>query len=99
MVKEFLPALKARAAKILSEQYQMNQTKIANLLQITQAAVSKYLSGKYSLGVKRLESRLNEKDVDTFVKNVLAGKQFEAQKSVCRMCARELTHDCSIMIK
>jgi predicted transcriptional regulator len=98
-VKEFLPALRARSAKIMATRYGINQLEIARLLKVTQAAVSKYLSGRYSLAVKKMESTLSDSDVDAFVKNVLEEKPYEAQIEVCRMCARELTHKCSIMIK
>lgn len=98
-IKEFLPALKARSAKIMATQYSMNQLKIADLLGVTQAAVSKYISGRYSPVVRRMEDSLGQKEVDAFVRNVLDGEHYEAQKGICRMCARRLTHKCSIMIK
>ncbi|MCW6160002.1 MAG: hypothetical protein LVQ95_02875 [Candidatus Micrarchaeales archaeon] len=99
MVKEFLPALRARAAKLMSGKYKMNQIAIAEELGTTQAAVSKYLSNSYSPKVKAMEKELNKEDVELFVKSVREGEKYEAQRSVCKMCAKNLSHDCSLMIK
>ncbi|MCW1301488.1 MAG: helix-turn-helix domain-containing protein [Candidatus Nanoarchaeia archaeon] len=54
-IKYFIPAIRARVAKILVKEYNMTQMEIASLLGISQAAVSKYLSGKYGNVVKQLE--------------------------------------------
>lgn len=99
MIKEFLPALRARAAKMLAGKYGKSQVETASLLGTTQAAVSKYLDGNYSGRVKELESRLSEREVSLFVERMLEGDAYEAQKSVCKMCAGKITHDCSLMIK
>lgn len=99
MVKEFMPALKAGAAKLMVRRYDMTQMKIAEALQLTQAAVSKYLSGRYSRRVQEIEEKLSEQEVDEFVRNVLWGSAYEAQRSVCGMCSRSLTHRCGLMIK
>ncbi len=99
MVKEFLPALRARAAKLMAQRYGISQTEIARLLGTTQAAVSKYLSNSYSNKVKEIEAQLGQKEVKGFVSSVVNGEGYEAQRSVCKMCARNLTHRCSLMIK
>jgi predicted transcriptional regulator len=51
-LKRFVPAVKARTARILSEKYGFSQMEIAGALGLTQAAVSKYLAGKYGADVK-----------------------------------------------
>ncbi|MFI5412551.1 MAG: hypothetical protein ACHQX1_01530, partial [Candidatus Micrarchaeales archaeon] len=80
-------------------QYNMNQVRIAELLDTTQAAVSKYLSGKYSQKVKEFELGLNQNQVSAFVKSVVDGKRYDAQKTVCKMCAKDLSFKCGLMIK
>ena len=47
IVKRYLPGLRAWIAKSLVTDYHMTQMEVAAKLGITQAAVSKYLSGKY----------------------------------------------------
>ncbi|MFP4001571.1 MAG: transcriptional regulator [Thermoplasmata archaeon] len=44
-VNEYLPAVKAKIAYILYYEYDMKQVKISQVLDITQPAVSQYLSG------------------------------------------------------
>ncbi len=99
MVKEFLPALRASAAKMMANEYHMTQLKIAESLKTTQAAVSKYLSGQYSGRVKSVEDSFDKKEVGEFVRQVLSGNNFDAQKMVCRMCSRNLSFRCGLMIK
>ncbi len=99
MVKEFLPALRASAARKMQKEYNLNQVKIAGLLDTTQAAVSKYLSGSYSPEVKRFEKTLSDADVSEFVRAMMAQRRYEAQRTVCKMCARNLSFRCGLMIK
>ncbi len=99
MVKGFLPALRARSAKLMSDRYKLTQQDIASLLETTQAAVSKYLNGKYSKEVKDMEKQLNDNEVNAFVANAIKNRRYEAQVHVCKMCSRTLTHKCNLMIK
>ncbi len=99
MVKEFLPALRAKAAKALEEKHHINQQQIGRLLDTTQAAVSKYLSGIYSKRVKEMEKELDDKDIEDFVGFMLKNDKYNAQKAVCRMCSKNLTFRCALMIK
>ncbi len=99
MIKEFMPSLRASAARIMYDEKKIKQEDIARFLGITQAAVSKYLSGRYSSTVKQFELRLNEKEVRMFVDKITASKAYESQKVVCKMCARNLSFECSLMVK
>jgi len=98
MVKEFLPALRAKSAKLLSRRG-LSQQRIAGMLNTTQAAVSKYLSGKYSEAVKKEEKRLNGMEVESFVESMEKKDRYKAQRHVCRMCSRNLSFRCGLMIK
>ena len=51
-LKRFVPAVKARTARVLSDEHGFSQMQIAEALGLTQAAVSKYLSGKYGDDVR-----------------------------------------------
>jgi hypothetical protein len=99
MIKEFMPSLRAKAAKIMYDERKLRQEDIARFLGITQAAVSKYLSGKYSDTVKVFESTLKKSEVEVFVDRMVADRPYESQKVVCKMCARNLSFDCNLMIK
>lgn len=99
MLKDFLPALRASSAKILAGRYETGQGRTAELLGITQAAVSKYVNGKYSARVKELERGLPQGDVERFIEMLIKGDEYEAQRVVCRMCSRNLSFKCGLMIK
>jgi len=44
-VKDYLPSIKANIVKHLYEDYNLNQTEISEIMDITQAAVSQYIRG------------------------------------------------------
>lgn len=67
VVNYFLPAVRAKTIKILSREYGFTQTRIARALGLTQAAVSKHLSFKYTDKVKEIAK---EKDVDRIAKRL-----------------------------
>lgn len=54
MAKYYIPALRVSIAKDLSK-LGKTQTEIAHVLGISQAAVNKYLSGNYSIDIKKME--------------------------------------------
>ncbi len=99
MIKEFMPSLKASAARIMYNDKRMKQEDIAKFLGITQAAVSKYLSGRYSNTVKKFESKLNKAEVAAFVDMIVNSNAYDSQRVVCKMCARNLSFECNLMIK
>ena len=67
--KNKVPAIKAKLAKELKEKG-LSQKEIAALLDVTEAAVSQYLSGKRAKSKKGKEGKNNIKDIP----------------EVCRMC-------------
>ena len=99
MLKEFLPALRANAAKRMRSELGMKQARIAACLGTTQAAVSKYLSSKYSERIKSLESGLDRDAVTAFIKMAASGNAYAAQREVCGMCVKTMSRSCSLMIK
>jgi predicted transcriptional regulator len=98
MVKEFMPALRAKSAKLMDNRG-LSQKEIAHALNMTQAAISKYLSGKYSHEVKIVEKTLDSHEVGGFVERLGEHDAYGAQRHVCRMCARNLSFRCRLMIK
>lgn len=57
IIKYFIPAIRAGVTKELSKRFDFKQEEIALRLGITQAAVSKYLNGKYNQKIKLLEKK------------------------------------------
>ena len=56
--------MRAALAKKLATTYGMNQTDIANKLGVAQAAVNKYLKGKYSKKIKIVEKKIRESGLE-----------------------------------
>jgi predicted transcriptional regulator len=98
-VKEFMPAFKARCAKIMYKKYNLKQKDIAKFLEITQPAVNKYLNEKYSNVVKIREKNIDDKNIVNFIENILKNDDIGAQKYVCIECSKTRKTECPLMIK
>jgi len=96
IMKEFLPAVRAGVTKELALKYSFTQTNIASNLGITQAAVSKYLSGDYTDKIKSLEKNSEmRKIIDTLTLGIVNGKvkKKEMVETVCRVCEQFFDED------
>lgn len=51
-IKTAIPAIRIAVAELLKAKYKMGQAEIAKKMGVTQAAVNKYLNGKYSDRIK-----------------------------------------------
>ena len=92
VVKQLVPAVRVRVAKELYEKHDFNQQEIASKLGITQAAVSKYLTGKYTQEIKKLEtSEIVRKISEEMVKTILDKnfRKHEFQKIICKYCKKD----------
>jgi len=93
MAKQIIPAVRARTTKQLYTKYNFNQQEIAARLGITQAAISKYLSGKYTQEIKQLEKdkivgKISDEIVRAIVRKTFDKSSFE--KTVCKFCGKAL---------
>jgi len=93
MTKQIIPAVRVVVTKQLYDKHNFNQEEIAAKLGITQAAVSKYLAGKYTQDIKNLEKdkvvmRISDEIVKAIVKKTFNRSSFE--KIVCKSCAQML---------
>lgn len=92
MVKQIIPAVRVRVAKELYSKG-LKQEEIGEKLGLTQAAISKYLSGKYTKGIKKLEkSKIVEKISEEIARAILdkSFKKIDFQKIVCEYCKKEI---------
>jgi len=93
MVKQIIPAVRVDVTKQLYSRYHFNQEYIAEKLGITQAAVSKYLSGKYTQEIKKLERDKIVKNISDDVIKAIIKKTFNKssfEKTVCKYCMEML---------
>jgi len=89
VIKEFLPAMRANITKILASKHNFTQAEIASQLGLTQAAVSKYLSGDYSNEVKVVEKVSEIKQMAEMVVKKIAiekASKLHIVNSVCKSC-------------
>jgi len=93
MAKQIIPAVRVRVTKQLYSKHNFNQEEIAQRLEITQAAVSKYLSGKYTPEIKRLEKDKVVEKISNEVVNAIIKKTFNKssfERTVCKCCAERM---------
>lgn len=86
MIKSFLPAIRASITKELSSQHKWNQIDIAKELGVTQAAVSKYLSGKYANSIKTLEDTKEVKKIGRELALKISTKKASKAEVVDHIC-------------
>lgn len=85
-IEIILPSIRASATKIMTKKYKLTQQKIAALLGLTQAAVSKYINNKYSIKIKKIEDTLDKKTLSEFVKYKIKGQNKKAKQIICKFC-------------
>ena len=94
--KAYLPAMKCAIALELYNSHGIKQERIARMLGITQAQVSKYLSHRISKEVEEtLSNRALARDAAAIAKKMAGGKASagEISRLVCKRCADILEHE------
>lgn len=98
--KIIIPAIRQELIKRLREKYSLKEQEIAAKLELTQAAVSKYLNGKLgSVSPKteeiRQELMAKEKEIDELAQSLASGK--EAGRQICILCQSLGKFSCSLV--
>ena len=96
IVKELLPAVKLKVSKEMARNHNLTQTEIANMIGITQAAISKYINGKYSKKLQYMESKVSNREIARLVSEIITGDEIKAQKRICGICYENFHTDCTI---
>lgn len=87
VLKNFIPAIRVFVAKQLANEHNFSQMEIADMLGITQAAVSKYLSGNYSSTIKTIEKNPKLVQVSKkIVGKIVYTKKQQKVGEVCDVC-------------
>ena len=87
VLKNFIPAIRVSIAKKLASQENFNQLEIAELLGITQAAVSKYLAGNYGSTIKLLEDFPRVKEISQqIIGKIITEKKKQKSGHICEIC-------------
>jgi hypothetical protein len=93
MAKQIIPAVRVTVTKQLYTRHNFNQERIAEKLGITQAAVSKYLSGKYTQQIKQLEKDKIVGEIADEIVGAIIRKTFDKssfERCVCNFCGKIL---------
>ncbi len=93
---EIIPAIRSKLANLLIERYSLNEEKVAELLGVAQAAVSKYKSGKYSDKIKALERKLNNELAERYAKLIAESGKEKASEAVCALCQSYFSFKCGL---
>lgn len=93
--KEIVPAARAMIARQLSEKYNMTECRIAAILGIAQAAVSKYLNSKQSEVTKALSARISDSYITDYIEKIAAGDTKSLNMCICSICCSINDFGCS----
>ncbi|MBI5229073.1 hypothetical protein HY991_03100 [Candidatus Micrarchaeota archaeon] len=85
VVKRFLPAMRAEITKELARK-EFTQEEIAGLLGLTQAAVSKYLSGDYGKEIKVFEKNQEVREEARKIANEIADGKLKTRGIIRETC-------------
>lgn len=96
IVKELLPAVKLKVSKEMAKNHNLTQAEIARRVGITQAAISKYLNGKYSKKLLYMESKINNMEIMHLTDEIMKGDKIKAQERVCGICYENFHKECAI---
>ena len=83
---EIVPAVRAIIAKELSGKYKMKEEEIARMLNVAQAAVSKYISDKYSDRIKEIEASIDKSLISGYIEKMAQGRAEYANVCMCTIC-------------
>ena len=82
----------------LAERHGLTQREISGLLSLTQAAVSKYLNGKYSPGLKEVGNEIDNGTVADLASDILNGRKNDFERRVCGVCYGKFHSKCRIRV-
>lgn len=89
---EAVPIARSIIARELVEKYKLRETEVAAYLDVAQAAISKYVRGRYS---RKLEEKISEieaemegrrKLIDRYIKGISEGRKEYVGVCICTLC-------------
>ncbi|MDE1869575.1 MAG: hypothetical protein KGH71_01140 [Candidatus Micrarchaeota archaeon] len=83
---ETIPAVRSYMAKELVNTHNLSEEKVGELLDVAQAAVSKYVNGKSSKRVRAVEKSLDKKLIDRYVEKIAQGDKRYVSACICTVC-------------
>jgi len=91
---EIVPAVRLVIAMELRSRYNMTEERIAIILGVAQAAVSKYLNGKSSATVKEISERIDRTKISRHIEAIAKGDEAALNQCICSLCSALNKFDC-----
>lgn len=96
--EDIVPAIRSMMAKALVEGYRLKEAEVASYLDVTQAAISKYVhtkSKRIESKVKEIERGLggNREQIEEYIKRIAEGEKEYAGVCICTICKRSKKAD------
>ena len=92
--KTIIPAARLRLARELKVRYNLTEGRIASILGVAQAAVSKYLNGNYSKSVDNFANQIDSSKINCYIRGIAKGRNSDLKKCICSICASANKFDC-----
>ncbi len=83
--KTIVPTIRHYLIKELIEKYGLVQSKVAEILGITQPAVSQYLRMKRGKRIIEIDEKIKE-EISKLAAEIGLGKKLNVEKEICRIC-------------
>ena len=93
---EIIPAIRSRLANTLINKYNLKEEKVAELLGVAQAAISKYKTGKYSEKIKKIEGRLSDELIDKYARVLSESGKSRSGEALCSLCQAYFSFKCKL---
>ncbi len=92
--KEVIPAARAALIQELKTRYNIKEEAMSEYLEMTQAAISKYINGKYSDRVKKIHEMVDKQIVEAYAKKIVEGNHTLTNKYLCTICSKMNGFNC-----
>lgn len=92
--RDIIPAARAALIIELKKKYNIKEEVISSYVGITQAAISKYLNGKYSARIKEIVERMDKGTIEAYAEKIANGNPEAINKYLCTMCNALNSFDC-----
>ena len=84
--REIVPAARAALIAELQKKYKIKEEAISEYVGITQAAISKYVNGKYSSRIKSAVEKIDRNVIEAYAEKVAGGNKEEVGRYLCKVC-------------
>ena len=85
--KEIVPAARAALILELKKKYKIKEEAISEYIGVTQAAISKYVNGKFSDEIKGVMEGIDKQVTESHAQQVAKGESGAVNEYICTVCS------------